>query len=80
MVVEQGPNIPVRWRWAISWAFVGGAIVASDIFFQWRGPSPMEPWENDGATARNLAYIAGSILVPAAVAFAFGLWRDKRRS
>lgn len=79
MPAGDNPNIPVRWRLAVTWAFIGAAIVASDVAFQWRGPSPLEPWEDDGATLRNLAYIAASIMVPAAAAFAFGWWLDRRR-
>ncbi len=77
MSEETNPNIPVRYSWALTWAFIGAVIVAADVIIQWRGPSPLEPWD-DGALY-NIAYIAASILLPAAVAFAFGWWRDRRR-
>ena len=79
MPSERNPNIPVRWSWALTWAFVGAVIVAADVIVQWRGPSPLEPWAEDGGTLYNLSYIAASILLPAAVAFAIGWWRDRRR-
>jgi hypothetical protein len=74
---DANPNIPVRWRWALTWAFIGAVIVAADVIVQWRGPSPLEPW--DTGTLYNLGYIALSVLIPAAIGFAFGWWRDRNR-
>lgn len=67
-----------RWRWAGYGLFVGLLTVASDTFLEWRGPSPLLPWQGQ-AVHYNLVYLATALLFPAAIGLALGWWRDARR-
>ncbi len=68
----------VKWRWARNGAIIGVLVIASDVFLEWRGPSPLEPWTEDGFVF-NFGYILTSVLLPAAIGLAAGYWWSNRR-
>ena len=67
-----------RWRWAAYGAFGGFTLTASDIFLEWRGPTPLAAWAGDGIMY-NLSYLGTVIFFPTAIGLALGWWRDNRR-
>jgi hypothetical protein len=66
-------------RWALTGALIGAAIVALDMFTEWRGAQYL-PWDGSESIIGNIVRAGTVVLFAAAIGFIAGAVSDRRAS